>query len=257
MAYVRIETSVARNRKFVKAGPAPSWLWVCGLAYCQEGLTDGFIPSEALNYLGVKNARQLANHLVTAGLWDVADGGWHVHDYLEHNRSASHVNDLKDRRKEGGKLGGRPRINLQETSKVIPRETFPVAVVDAAAVVEVVQERKKGDPPPCDVWFQQLKQMYPEQRVTSGHLTETAFVEVILGAADGPDAAFARMLANLENQIRGHEWRVKGYIPKLENWLKSGAWEQRHEEAAPVAEQLATKTSRTAQAVAEIMREGQ
>ena len=107
MAWIRVESSVARNRKFVKAGPAPSWLWLCGLAYCQEGLTDGFIPSEALNYLGVKNARQLASHLVTAGLWDVVDGGWQVHDYLEHNRSAAEISGIQQGRRDAGAKGGK------------------------------------------------------------------------------------------------------------------------------------------------------
>lgn len=118
MAYLKIECSVARNRKFVKAGPAPSWLWVCGLAYCQEGLTDGFIPSEALKYLGVKNAAQLASHLVKAGLWDVVDGGWLVHDYLEHNKSAADVEAIRASRAAGGQLGGRPRKNLPDNLKV-------------------------------------------------------------------------------------------------------------------------------------------
>jgi 5-methylcytosine-specific restriction endonuclease McrA len=80
MAWMKVETSVSRNRKFVKAGPGPSWLWVCGLAYCQEGLTDGFIPTEALPYLGVPrhNVHRCARVLVANGLWVVTDGGWRV-----------------------------------------------------------------------------------------------------------------------------------------------------------------------------------
>lgn len=106
MAWIKVESSVSRNRKFVTAGPAPSWLWLCGLAYCQEGLTDGFIPAEALPYLGVKNARQLATHLVRARLWDVVEGGWRVHDYLKHNKSAVTINTIKETKQAAGKAGG-------------------------------------------------------------------------------------------------------------------------------------------------------
>jgi hypothetical protein len=106
MSYVRVDSSVPRNRKFVQAGPAPSWLWLCGLAYCQEGLTDGFIPTEAIDYLGVKNARRLADHLVRSKLWDVVDGGWQVHDYLVHNRSSAAVQQIKDDKRSAGKKGG-------------------------------------------------------------------------------------------------------------------------------------------------------
>lgn len=106
VAWIKLEASVARNRKFVKAGPAPSWLWVCGLAYCQEGLTDGFIPTEALPYLGVKNAPQLAAHLVAAGLWEQAEGGWQVHDYLLHNRPALEIRGIQQERRRAGTRGG-------------------------------------------------------------------------------------------------------------------------------------------------------
>lgn len=118
MAWMKVETSVARHRKFVKAGPAPSWLWVCGLAYCQEGLTDGFIPTEALPYLGVKNAAQLAHHLVAAGLWDQADGGWMVHDYLAGNKSADEIRSLKVDRRAAGAVGGRASGEARKLKQV-------------------------------------------------------------------------------------------------------------------------------------------
>lgn len=119
MAWIKVESSVSRNPKFLKAGPAASWLWLCGLAYCQEGLTDGYIPFEALSLLGVigqgkTDPRRLAMTLVLCGLWEaVESGGWRVHDYLKHNRSAVEVQDLRTRRAEGGNLGGRPTHNLK------------------------------------------------------------------------------------------------------------------------------------------------
>jgi len=108
MSFVQVDSSVRTNRKFLRAGPAASWLWLCGNAYCQETLTDGFIPFEAIRYLGVQSPQPLIPKLVKAGLWDVVDGGWCVHDYLEHNKSADEIRRLKKRRGEGGKLGGRP-----------------------------------------------------------------------------------------------------------------------------------------------------
>ena len=109
MSYVRVDSSVPRNRKFLKAGPAASWLWLCGLAYCQEGLTDGLIPREALPTLGVvKDAEKLAMKLVLARLWDALDdsSGWIVHDYLEHNRSSDTIRQIKDDKRIAGSKGG-------------------------------------------------------------------------------------------------------------------------------------------------------
>lgn len=107
MAYIQVEASVRTHRKFLTAGPAASWLWLCGLGYCQEGLTDGFIPAEALDYLGVPKASRLATRLVLAGLWDVCEGGgWQVHDYLRYNKSAAVVSVIKQTKREAGKAGG-------------------------------------------------------------------------------------------------------------------------------------------------------
>lgn len=103
-----LETSVRTHPKFLAAGPEAAWLWVCGLSYCQDGLTDGFIPESAIEYLGVKRARSLAKKLVSVGLWEHVSGGWQLHDYLEHNKPAAEVREIMRLRKEGGKKGGRP-----------------------------------------------------------------------------------------------------------------------------------------------------
>lgn len=127
MAYIQVEASVRTHKKFLKAGPAASWLWLCGMGYCQDGLTDGFIPFAALKYLGVESPKPLKSKLVEAGLWDEVEGGWRVHDYLKHNRSSEEIRTTKDRRKAGGALGGRPhKETSEETLKVSEKVNLPV-----------------------------------------------------------------------------------------------------------------------------------
>lgn len=123
MAYVVLESSVRTHRKMLAAGPAACWLWVCGNGYCQEGLTDGHIPESALLFLGVPavDAPALAEVLVRERLWDRADGGWQVHDYHAHNKSADEVRRIMRARQDGGKLGGRP----PKTSKVTEDRNLP------------------------------------------------------------------------------------------------------------------------------------
>lgn len=103
--------------KFLTAGPAAAWLWLCGIGYCQDGLTDGFIPASAIDFLGVKRPLPLVQRLVEVRLWDAVDGGWRVHDYLEHNKSGDEVRTTMRKRREGGHLGGRPRTS-EETLEV-------------------------------------------------------------------------------------------------------------------------------------------
>lgn len=263
MAWLRVESSVARHRKFMQAGPAPSWLWVCGLAYCQEGLTDGFIPTQALPYLGVKNAPQLVKHLVSAGLWEPVDGGWQVHDYLTYNRSADTVQQIRTTRRAAGTHGGVASGKARQSKQPVEANAKQVAEASAKQVSNPLDIGHRsldmghgsateafasppGDPGtfPFAVWFDAICRAYPEARVHKGRLTQELFVTVLVRATDGPVAAFARMSANLEAQKRGHQWRVDGKILRLDRWLESGQWEAVHEER-PAHLQVSERTART------------
>ena len=116
MPWARIDDRANSDAKLLALSDSAYRLWVAGLIFCNFNLTDGFIPSEALQYLGVKSAQHLVKHLVSAGLWDEVEGGWEVHDYLNHNKSASEVRRTQAERAEGGNRGGRPKtleVNLK------------------------------------------------------------------------------------------------------------------------------------------------
>ena len=106
MAWIKVEASVRTHEKFLAAGPAACWLWLCGLAYCQEGLTDGFIPFAALSHLGVKAPQALKCKLVTVGLWHDVEGGWEVHGYLKHNKAEKEIRRIQGERRQSGERGG-------------------------------------------------------------------------------------------------------------------------------------------------------
>jgi hypothetical protein len=89
--------------------------------------------------------------------------------------------------------------------------------------------------PPLDVWLRELQGRYPQQGVTSGYLTESAFLDAITDDGRDPRVVFADMLAHLDNQCLGYQWRVRRMIPKLEKWLREGLWKQLHDAAPPLA----------------------
>lgn len=236
MSHIRIDSSVPRNRKFVQAGPAPAWLWVCGLAYCQEGLTDGFIPTEAIDYLGVKNARRLAGHLERAQLWDKVDGGWHVHDYLKHNRSSSQVAAIKEERRESGRSGGKASGEARakgpskqsasgseassfDTSKHTSNPYVHVDV-DDAVVAPVVVEGGVGETTPLDIAFETFKAAYPSERRYFGRIVNQLFVDAIQGGK----TTLVQMMAALENHKASAQWQDPSKIPNPEKWLTQERW---------------------------------
>lgn len=108
--WVKVYNSMPQNPKLLMAGDRAAWLFVCGLCYSNEHLTDGFIPRHALPVVapGVRQPERLAAGLVAAGLWHEVEGGWRVHDYGDHQRSAG---EIRERRAADAARKARTRSN--------------------------------------------------------------------------------------------------------------------------------------------------
>lgn len=92
MTWVKLDDQFPDHPKIDQAGPLAGWLYVCGLAYCNRQLTDGFIPKATMPRLSTVPApAKHAAALVAAGLWDAVEGGWQVHDYLDFQPSREKV----------------------------------------------------------------------------------------------------------------------------------------------------------------------
>jgi len=237
MSHIEIEASARTHKKFLKAGPAASWLWVCGLGYCQDGLTDGFIPEEALHYLGVKTPGALKDRLVTVGLWDVVTGGWHVHDYLKHNRSSTVVNGMKQHKRVAGKAGG---VASGEARREAPASTSasskdpPGASAGVEAPGEPISDQIRSTQirspqlstpglrmPPLDVDFAVFREKYPASRRKGGMLIEQAFMAQSVRAG-GPSA----LMAALDNHLASEQWQSGQHVPGMDVWLNQERWRQ-------------------------------
>jgi hypothetical protein len=78
----------------------PAWrLWGCGLIYCQDKLSDGFLPDYVLPTFGLRQAplqaviEELCAVLVPGKgpLWHRVPGGFQIHDYLDWNDSKAQI----------------------------------------------------------------------------------------------------------------------------------------------------------------------
>lgn len=117
MAFALMDDQIQGHPKFARAGLDAIGLWTLCLSHCSAFLTDGYIArATAERYAGAR-LDELAEKLVAcgdpgrAGLWDVAEGGWRMHDYLDWNPSASKVKSKRkkerDRKEKGRKTQGR------------------------------------------------------------------------------------------------------------------------------------------------------
>lgn len=268
MAWALLDDNFPNHPKVVQAGPVAAYLFVCGLCYCRKFHTEGFIPSNAIKTLGVStNPRRLVDALIVAGLWERTEAGVRVHDYVsmypDDSGDKARKEEVSRKRREAGRRGG---LSTQAKLKQTDSKSEAIASLVAGSSAKAhrvgigsapgsqVLETEKGDPP-FDEWFERLRDDYPQSAVSAGHLTQQAFFNALSGHREGSWFAWSLMQANLENQKRGYQWRVKRMIPKLEKWLREGLWLQQHEESAPVAERLTSRTNTTLEAAAEVMRE--
>jgi len=90
----------------------PFTLYVAGIAYSREHLTNGFIPDQWVKSTAlVRKPETVASALSVSGLWNREDGGYRIHDYLNHNRNAQDVKDIREawRLKKAEQRAARPR----------------------------------------------------------------------------------------------------------------------------------------------------
>ena len=101
MAWVKLHDGFPEHPKLEAAGDLAGWLFVCALCYCNRAETDGFVPDGRVAKLtGLKQPERLAERLVEVGLFDRAEGGYEIHDYLEFQPSASDLKRQRDQKAE-------------------------------------------------------------------------------------------------------------------------------------------------------------
>ena len=128
--YIKLNDALPEHRKIVAAGGDAGWLHICALAYASRNLTDGQIPKGVVPRLSDrKQPLKLARRLCEVQLWhetghdckrcpqpDVDE--YVIHDYLEHQRSADHIDAIKRKRAEAGRAGGsRKAANANRSAK--------------------------------------------------------------------------------------------------------------------------------------------
>ncbi len=92
MGYAQLDNGFWLNEKVDSVSDKAFRLYVRSISFASANATNGFISERTLKMLD--GTKALADSLVNArglkstfGLWERAEGGWVIHDFLEHNRS--------------------------------------------------------------------------------------------------------------------------------------------------------------------------
>ncbi|MEV8353157.1 hypothetical protein ACFVTT_23435 [Streptomyces niveus] len=92
MPWVRLDDRFPTHRKVALLSDRAFRLYVSALCWSSENLTEGRILAKELPLVSrVRSPKTAATELEAAGLWDPAEGGWAIHDYLEYNPDRSRV----------------------------------------------------------------------------------------------------------------------------------------------------------------------
>lgn len=92
MPWVKLDDRFPTHRKVALLSDRAFRLYVSGLCWSSENLTEGRILTRELPFIArVRGLKSVAKELEDAGLWDPSDGGWTIHDYLEYNPDRAKV----------------------------------------------------------------------------------------------------------------------------------------------------------------------
>lgn len=166
MAYAQIDTGALSHPKILRLTAEAFRVWVAGLAYCQEHLTDGRIPGCALAALPVHVTRGDVDELLAAGLWrrdgapDQApnsarsgararrsgldlDVVYLVHDYLQWNDSKEVVEQKRARWRDEKrrKRGGRRKMSAPDTGAESAPDTGTESRAESACTIRSDTQR--------------------------------------------------------------------------------------------------------------------
>jgi len=101
MTWAKIDDRANENEKQMAAGAEASWLWVCGLMYCnRQPKKTGRIPKPMVGMLFPKLGQKHARKLVQVGLWRDDGDAYVVHNYAKWN-------DISTKRADAGRKGGK------------------------------------------------------------------------------------------------------------------------------------------------------
>ncbi len=109
-SYAPLSAHYYKDDAIDEAGESAELLYVRGLAFCADVLSDGFISDRQLvRFVGVGmfDAPDRATRLVEVGLWERSEGGYWVRSWLGWNRSRAEITDsmAKDRGRKASSAG--------------------------------------------------------------------------------------------------------------------------------------------------------
>jgi hypothetical protein len=118
--YVQLANGFYLNRKvrrLRRTMPSAIGAYAIMLSYCGDNLTDGYVDADTAEFV-LDISEQELDALQQAGLVESVEGGYVVHDYLEHNRSRQQVMAKRKRERERYSAESLPAESVQTAGRI-------------------------------------------------------------------------------------------------------------------------------------------
>lgn len=224
-------------QEFAQCYPRAAWLWVNAIIYAVDRKTDGMVSAfAATRYLAA--APDDLEALEAAGLFEPVEGGWMIHDFLKSQVSVEEQDELKAKRAEAGRKGGKKsgevravqanakqneanaKQTLKQNEAEIETET-DITPYSPPAGDDGTKLETESEPEGCSEpdGFDAVWQAYPKHtgkpkavRAYAATLNADANPKLLLDAA----TSYATKVEHGEVEAR--------WVPTLANWLANDVW---------------------------------
>ena len=235
MAWVKLDTGIFRNPKVVTVSADAKLLYVAGICYAGDNLTDGLIPAHALPILGaesaIRNVKRPTAELVNAGLWIARDGVYEVHDYLDHNSRSGDVQAKRDAARD--RMQRNRSQNVRANKMRSSQEVRPTKE-DRSKKKEITPSSPPSgdDLPPNVVRVDAPRTDAHERRwecfwAAYPKHVGTGAARKVFDRIKPDDALTDSMVAAIEAAKQSEQWRRDNgqFIPHPSTWLNQRRWE--------------------------------
>lgn len=144
--YIKVHDGIEDHPKVAPLSDKAFRLLITTWGWCSRHLTDGLVPLSVWNRRGNKRSR---NELVDAKLVEVRDQHVLMHDYPKHQRTAAEVDEKREAKRRGARLGNHRRWHVDQGKRDINCElcliglpsdsdrTTDAPLIDSGSLVDI------------------------------------------------------------------------------------------------------------------------
>lgn len=178
--WAKLHNDLWSSRKWMTVSLAAQGLWTSAVAYSNSMQTYGRIDGHLLPLF--RGAPDLAEELVSAGLWDTDGDGWMIHDWDDHQTSRERAEATRAVRAEAGRRGGKSTSRRRVTERSSTGDATPEKQSDDLTIIPVTsddeqiakQNQANGSKVKQEEEEEEEKQLLPPYPQTG---TQTALLE--------------------------------------------------------------------------------